>query len=76
METENELTAEIAQVSNKMRNDFPELSNYLDEMQANVFTAKRSANPLAHLKSHCHSLKMMQKYIQEFSPISQQRVMA
>jgi hypothetical protein len=76
METEKELTAEIALVSDNMRNDFPELSTYLDEMQANVSTDKRSENAIARLKSHYHSLIMMRKYIQEYSPLSQQRMMA
>lgn len=71
METERELNAKILKITMTIKNDYPELSKYLEEMPITVPDEKNPEITLANLKHYFESLNsLLNKYkIEQVSKI-------
>ena len=66
METEKELNAKILKITMTIRDQYPELSKYLEEMPITIPDEKNPEITLENLKTYYNSLySMLNKYIEE-----------
>lgn len=64
METESELNVKILKLTMAIRNDFPELSKYLEEMPVTIPNEKNPEITVETLRAYYDSLKtMVGKYL-------------
>ncbi|MBC7863696.1 MAG: hypothetical protein IAF38_12025 [Bacteroidia bacterium] len=70
-ETEKELNAKILKITMRIKDQHPELSKYIEEMQVTIPSDKNPEVTLAHLRTYYESLNtMLGKYILEHPPVS------
>jgi hypothetical protein len=66
METEKELNAKILRITMTIKNQYPELSKYIEEMPITVPDEKNPEITLTNLNMYYDSLNsMLNKYIEE-----------
>lgn len=66
METEKELNAKILKITMTIKNQYPELSKYLEEMPITIPDEKNPEITLANLNMYYDSLNsILNKYIEE-----------
>jgi hypothetical protein len=65
METEKTLNAKILYITMMIRERYPELSKYIEEMRITLPTEKHPGMTVANLRGYCSSLEaMVNKYKQ------------
>jgi hypothetical protein len=68
VETEKELNSKILKITMKIKDQYPELSKYIEEMQETIPDEKKPEITLKNLKKYYDSLNsMLNKYISEHS---------
>ncbi len=73
METESDLNAQILKITMIIKDKYPELSKYLEEMSVTIPDEKNPEITLANLKSYYDSLKLMlNNYIMEHPAVPKQ----
>lgn len=71
METEKELNAKILKITMTIKNQYPELSKYIEEMPVSIPNEKNPEITLKNLKEYYDSLNsVLTKYMDEH-PVSQ-----
>lgn len=72
MKTEKELNAEILKITMTIKDNYPELSKYLEEMPVTIPDEKDPEITRKNLQAYFDSLNsVLTKYLQEFSEKSQ-----
>ncbi len=67
-ETESDLNADILKITLKIKDQYPELSKYIEEMPETIAVEKNPEMSLKNLKTYYDSLDaMLNKYILEHS---------
>lgn len=66
METKKELNAKILEITMRIKDKFPELSKYIEEMPVTIPNEKKPTISLKNLTTYYNSLNsMLDKYILE-----------
>lgn len=69
METEKELNSKILKITMTIRDKYPQLSEYIEEMTMTIPDEKNPKINLKNLEAYYDSLKsMLNKYVQEQNP--------